>query len=122
MNEKWIGEEVNTSGTYIPTECSEISLRRGGPINAIKLYKFHSRFGVEYYITDSEVVDTIDNLLPKEDPMELYEFLYGLVIKEFGIVPFITKIELELAQKREEGFRSGKKQMQQQMRELLGIR
>ncbi|KMY49602.1 hypothetical protein [Peribacillus loiseleuriae] len=66
MVEKWIGEEDNTSGTYVPTSCEEFSERRGGCLNAKKLYRFNSRFGKEYNITDDEVVARIKKLITEE--------------------------------------------------------
>ena len=53
MKMKWIGEEGNTSGSYYETKISsELQKRCGGHPGAKTLYKFKSRFGEEYYITD----------------------------------------------------------------------
>lgn len=125
MEEKWIGEEDNTSGSYKTTTCSELSIRRGGMVNAKKLYRFTSRFGKEYNITDSEVINKIEELLPKEeegDSVKLYEYLYNLVIEQFGIIEFIVDIGHKIAKERSDGYSSGKKQMQKDMRGLLGLR
>jgi hypothetical protein len=122
MSEIWIGVEQNTSGTYVPTPCPEISIRRGGPINAQKLYKFQSRFGEEYYISDVEALDNIDKLLANYDSIETYEYLYKLVIEEFGVMEFIINIGHVIANEHEKGLKNGKIKMQKQMRELLGLR
>jgi len=125
MREKWIGEENDTSGTYVKTTCSELSLRRGGKINAKKLYRFKSRFGGEYNITDEEAISNIEELLPKgeeENSVKLYEYLYGLVIEQFGMIEFIVNIGHHVAKERDDGYVRGKKQMQKEMRNLLGIR
>jgi hypothetical protein len=122
MNDAWIGEEENKSGTYVSTPCPEISIRLGGFINAKKLYKFQSRFGNEYYISDVDVLDNIGKLLEKNNSKEITEYMYNLIIEKFGISDFITKIERELLNEHDRGRRSGKIQMQKQMRDLLGLR
>lgn len=121
MSEKWIGEEVNTSGTYVQTEyCSELSVRHGGFANAKKLYRFNSRFGKEYNITDFEVVHRIEELLDKESS-GLIGYLYNLIIERFGVMEFIIDVDLKIAKERSDGFVKGKKQMQKEMRALLGL-
>jgi hypothetical protein len=119
--EKWIGEEDNTSGSYVKTVCDELAIRRGGYLNARKLYRFNSRFGKEYNITDVQVLDHIDGLLEKGDSTELYEYLYGLVIQRFGVIEFIVDIGHVIARERDEGYMRGKKQKQKEIREALGL-
>jgi hypothetical protein len=124
MWEKWIGEEDNPSGSYVPTICDELQLRRGGTINAKRLYRFNSRFDVEYNITDNEVIKNIEELLEKgEDGLTgLYDYLYSLIIEKFGVIEFITRIGHKIAQERDAGYREGKVRMQRDMRELLGLK
>lgn len=90
-------------------------------MNAKKLYRFRSRFGKEYNITDEKVIERIESLLENGDTPELCEYLYNLVIERLGVIEFIKDIEHKIAQERNIGYRSGKKQMQQDMRELLGV-
>lgn len=121
MLERWIGEEDNTSGTYVETTCEELKIRRGGCFGAKKLYRFTSRFGKEYNITDQETLDDIDSLLAKEEITELYNYLYKLVIDKFGVMEFIVDIGHVIARERDKGYRAGKKHMQKEIRELIGL-
>ncbi|MEQ6355172.1 hypothetical protein ABNX05_11135 [Lysinibacillus sp. M3] len=120
--EKWIGIEDDTSGTYFKTSCPELSIRKGGRINAKKLYLFKSRFGDEYNITDESVITNIEKLLAEDDHPNLYEFLYSTVIDKFGAMEFVLNIGHKISYERNEGYLEGKKQMQKEMRSLLGIR
>ncbi|WP_064199072.1 hypothetical protein [Brevibacillus brevis] len=121
MKEKWIGEKDNISGTYVPTECNELQRRTGGCINAKRLYKFNSRFGEEYYITDHKVIDKIEEFLVKEQFVEIYEYIYSLVIEKFGMIEFLVRIGHKIAEQRDNGYRDGKRSMQQEVRKVLGI-
>lgn len=126
MMEKWIGEETNTSGSYIETICNELSIRRGGTINAKRLYLFTSRFEKQYYITDEEVIDELEKLLEAYKEIggstKLFNYIYNLVIEKFGVVEFIVDIGHKIAKERNNGYTSGKKQMQKELRTLIGLR
>ena len=124
MREKWIGEEDNTSGSYIETACKELSKRYGGTINAKKLYRFKSRFGEEYNITDKDVIHNIEKMLEEyeESTMLLYEYLYDLVVMKFGVMEFVLNIGHKIRQEHDSGYVAGKKQMQKEMRNLLGLK
>lgn len=126
MKEKWIGEEDNTSGSYYQTVCCELSRRSGGYLNAKKLYHFKSRFGQEYNITDEEVIQKIEELLTTyEDEggsTKLFDYMYNLIIEKFGVVEFIVDIGHKIAKERDSGYVKGKKQMQKELRELIGLR
>lgn len=122
MIEKWIGKEVNTGGSYYGTNiCSELRKRHGGQINAEKLYKFKSRFGNEYNITDEEVIVSIERLIGEDKSTELVEYLYNLIIEKFGVIEFIVGIGHKMAAERDKGYRNGKERMQADMRQLLGL-
>ncbi|QJI52323.1 hypothetical protein [Psychrobacillus phage Perkons] len=126
MREKWIGEENNTSGSYHPTICSELQIRTGGYLDVIKLYRFTSRFGKEYNITDEEVIEKIEELLAtyeeKDGSTKLFDYMYKLIIDKFGVVEFIVDIGHYVAKERSNGYVSGKKQIQKELRELIGLR
>jgi hypothetical protein len=121
MDKKWIGEEDNTSGTYYATSCKELQKRTGGSYNAKKLYKFNSRFGSEYHITDEDAVNKIEEFLTTEESTGLYEYLYNLVIEKFGVIEFIVGIGHKIAKERDEGYKKGKERLQQEVRQLLGM-
>ncbi|MBU7316080.1 hypothetical protein [Paenibacillus oleatilyticus] len=122
MNEKWIGPEDNTSGSYYAVEsCKELRRRTGGHLNAMKLYKFNSRFGEEYYITDDIIITEIEKVLEFHDSSALYEYLYNLVIQKFGVLDFIEGIDHKIAHERDVRYREGKLCKQQEIREVLGI-
>lgn len=123
MRDKWIGEEVNTSGTYVPTVCEELSIRRGGTLNAKKLYRFTSRYDVEYNITDEEVINILEMLLEKADESlsDLDSYLYSLVIEKFGALEFIKTVDRKSLEESKKSYNKGKLFMQKEMRNLLGI-
>ncbi|WP_029518031.1 hypothetical protein [Paenibacillus polymyxa] len=121
--EKWIGEKDDTSGSYYEIGTKELKLRKGGRINAKKLYCFNSRFGESYYITDSEVINEIEVLLKNEDcETKLIDYLYGLVIREFGAIEFIVMIGHKIAEEREKGYQNGKFAKQKEIVEVLGLK
>ncbi|MDP9675219.1 hypothetical protein J2W97_001202 [Paenibacillus jamilae] len=118
--EKWIGEKDDTSGSYYEIGTKELTLRKGGRINAKKLYCFNSRFGETYYITDTEVINEIELLLKNET--KLIDYLYGLVIREFGAIEFIVRIGHKIAEEREKGYQNGKFAKQKEIVEVLGLK
>ncbi|MHB0943288.1 hypothetical protein ACYCSU_16695 [Paenibacillus sp. ALE1] len=62
-------------------------------------------------------------LLKKEDcGIELIDYLYGLVIKEFGAIDFIVMIGHKIAEEREKGYQNGKVAKQKEIIEVLGLR
>lgn len=121
MNEKWIGIENNPSGSYHPTECPELQLRKGGYLDAIKLYRFTTRFGQEYNITDEEVIAKIESLLENYEPLQMYNYLYGLVIEKFSPMEFVLHLEHFVTKERDKGYRKGEEQLQNDFRKLLGL-
>lgn len=119
LNDKWIGDVINTSGSYYETECKELMKRHGGNQ---KLYKFKSRFGEEYYISDVEVIEKIELLLGEyERSTKLIEYLYELVIQKFGVIDFIVRIGHKIAEQRSEGYKEGKTAKQEEMKKVLGL-
>ncbi|RXZ78126.1 hypothetical protein EBB07_29165 [Paenibacillaceae bacterium] len=120
MSGKWIGLEVNISGSYYETKCKELEKRSGGVYNAGTLYKFNSRFGESYYISDKEAVEKIEKLL-ENDPAEIIEYLYNLVIQKFGVIDFVVRVGHKIAEQRSEGYKVGKLAAQEKMREALGL-
>jgi hypothetical protein len=124
MNEKWIGEEVNTSGTYSTIGCKELMKRSGGPINPPKLYAFRSAFSDsynDYYISDEEAIVEIENFIHFEQTKELREYLYNLVIQRFGIIQFLKHLD-DYAEKRHKvGRAKGRREVQLELRKTLGL-
>ena len=124
LNEKWIGEKDDTSGSYYERGTPELKIRKGGRTNAKKLYEFTSRFDETYYITDSEVIEHIESLLSSKSESrsaELIEYLYGLVIRKFGAIEFIVRIGHKIAEQRSEGYKQGKLAKQKEIIEALGL-
>lgn len=123
--EKWIGEEDNSSGSYYEIGTKELQIRKGGYINAKKLYRFESRFGETYYITDEKVINQIEKILQDEDKEEtsvkLVDYLYNLIIQKFGVIEFIIRIGHEIAEQRDIGYRRGKLAKQEEIRKVLGL-
>jgi len=119
--EKFIGEVVNTGGSYYPAVYENLYKRHGGPINPKKLYKFESRFGKQYYITDTEVIEELEEMIKNEEASKIHDYLYALIIKRFGITMFLADVEHKIAAEREVGFREGKNHIQKEMRSLLGM-
>lgn len=123
MREKWIGPKDNTSGSYVDHAfCKEISVRRGGYFDAKKLYVFKSKLGEEYCITDTDVLDAIDDLIKAQDVEKLVDYLYQLVFSEFGVMEFLAELESKLAQERKSGYAEGRHAVQKEMRAVLGVR
>ena len=124
MREKWIGEEINKTGGYHQTICNEIHKRFGSGSN--KLYVFKSRFGEEYNISDEDVIRKIEELLATyEDEggsTKLFDYIYSLIIERFGVIEFIVNIGHYVSKERNNSYVAGKKQMQTDMKSLLGIR
>jgi hypothetical protein len=120
--EKWIGEKDDTSGSYYERGTPELKIRKGGRYDAKRLYRFESRFGETYYITDPEVIDRIEFLLKTENSgAELIEYLYSLVIHKFGAIEFIVRIGHKIAEQRNEGYKQGKLAKQKEIIEALGL-
>lgn len=120
--EKWIGEKDFTGGSYYERGTPELRLRKGGSSEAKKMYRFESRFGMKYYITDSEVIENIELLLKKEEcGVELVEYLYGLVVQKFGAIEFITMIGHKISEQRSEGYLQGKFAKQREIIKALGL-
>lgn len=116
----WIGEENNTSGTYIQL-FPGLSVRRGGPYNAIKLYKFESKYGVEYNITNESVLNKIDQLLKEDSADALNDFLYSTIINEFGAESFLKTIDDYIIKTKKREFELGARSVKSQFRKLLAI-
>lgn len=120
--EKWIGVEDNTSGSYYERGTPELRVRKGGRHDAKRLYRFESRFGETYYITDPEVIDRIEILLKTENSgVDLIEYLYSLVIQKFGTIEFIVGIGHKIAEQRDEGYKQGKLAKQKEIIKVLGL-
>ena len=69
-----------------------------------------------------EVIIKIEIFLAQgKESTELYEYLYGLVIERFGVIDFIVRIGHKIAYERDEGYKEGKKRMQKEMRQVLGL-
>ncbi|MEM4994945.1 hypothetical protein WKH56_20485 [Priestia sp. SB1] len=122
MNKKWIGHETETSGSYYSTKFEELQIKSCGWSKGSKLYRFKSRFGQGYNITDEKAVETIESLLSKEETKELCEYLYQLVIDNFGMVDFLINVGHKIAKERDEGYRKGKQQKQREIKAVLGLR
>lgn len=120
---KWIGEEVNTTGAYIKTTCSEVieRHRKSGDTDTPRLYRFTSRFDEIYYISDEEIVTKLAELLEKDDSAETYEYLYNLIAQRFGMANLLVNIGHKIARERDAGYKLGKKILQQKMRDILGM-
>jgi len=120
-SEMFIGEVVNTGGSYYPAVYEKLYKRHGGPINPKKLYKFESRFRKQYYITDTEVIEELEEMIKNEEASKIHDYLYSLIIERFGITMFLADVEHKIAAEREVGFQRGKKHIQKEMRNLLDM-
>jgi|GEM_PF-5102967 len=118
---KWIGNEVNTSGSYYEAGCEELKKRNGGTNNGGTLYEFSSRFDENYYISDIDVIEKIETLIDKKEPSELIDYLYKLTIDKFGAVDLLVRIGHKIARQRDEGYKAGKEAARSTMREALGL-
>jgi len=123
--EKWIGEEDNPSGSYYERGTKELKIRKGGYINAKKLYRFESRFGETYYISDEEVINQIETILQDENKekisAKMVDYLYNLVIQKFGVIEFIVRIGHKIAEQCDVGYRNGKHAKQEELKKVLGL-
>ena len=119
----WIGEQTKTSGEYRETDCPELTVRVRSGYNddSLHLYKFVSRFGEEYFITDAAVLMRIENLLDAGNMDNLSYFLYNFIIAKFGIKDFLNSIDNTLIQQREAVFQEGQESIREGMRSLLNL-
>lgn len=122
MGELWIGDEDNTSGTYWQTNlCPELYKRHGGYYNAQKLYRFKSKYGVEYNITDKDVLKNLDDLLETESQDSVYQYIYSIIIERFGILDFLSRIDNYIDECKDVAYLDGESSAKHKFREFLGI-
>lgn len=129
--DKFIGEWVNTSGQYVPTQLMELKERQGG--NMPLIYQFES-FGERFYITHPSSVQSIKELheaLQVADEKlldtaaglanQLYTYLYSLVLGEVGIMEMVRAAQNMALVRSNDAFDRGKASAQRGMRSALGI-
>ena len=66
------------------------------------------------------MITKIEELL-KPDTSELTEYLYLMLIEQFGMLRFLQDLNQHIANQREEGYQNGKKSMRNELKDLLGI-
>lgn len=127
MSNNWIGQTCTTKGLFHPTHCEGLMVRHAVKGVLVKAYRFTSIFDKEYYITEPEHFERIHEMLVEmadmlnHDESELHKYLHELVVTHFGVMEFMKTANAKIARAHEVGFEKGRKSMQKDMRELLGI-
>lgn len=130
--ERFIGEWLNTSGGYPPTEMIGLSKRNG---SGTKLFKFTTVFDDNsgYYITDPAIVREIENRLLEAEASEtdsereghleeLEAYLYRQIAEVFGMMAIVAAAKREMSNAYETGLANGKAAAQKEMRRAMGVR
>ena len=126
MSNNWIGQECSTQGIFHHTHYDGLMVRHAFE-KRVKAYRFTSIFDKEYYISEPEHFEKINEMLVEmadtlnHDESELHKYLHELVVTHFGVMEFMRTANAKIARAQEVGFEKGRKSMQKDMRELLGV-
>lgn len=123
MEEKWLGEKINTSGGYWETKLKGLHKR----LESFKhdLYVYESDLTGQFYISDSGAIAKIESLLSednlKEKTEELKDFIHLVFIAKFGISELIGNYDRAIDNSYKDGYEEGRKSLQDELKKLLGF-